>query len=300
LTLLAPGAPSQATGEDRGSVGIFFAQLYDPQRLPSHFGPLVVLRVVEGSPAEKAGVHGGDLVIAVNGLAVGGRDFADILTKEIHGPVGGMLKLTFLRFDGSQSELSLVRAPYPPHLNPASDAFVYRVPGSWAADLRTPFPLPWAPALVYHGFVDLFFSPNFDDTTSAEYHSYLFYMLLEGQHLMSADQLQSFMLEYFRGLAVERGGSYGFTPDISKVSASYKDDSAAARTLGGEPARTLSGTVTIYDTHGKTITLNSEVLITDCRNSKNTIFFFGMSLEPRGGDMWKQIDEIRDTFRCNR
>jgi hypothetical protein len=28
--------------------------------------------------------------------------------------------------------------------------------------------------------------------------------------------------------------------------------------------------------------------------------FFGMSLEPRDGEMWKQIDAVRDTFHCGR
>src|SRR5438045_8258159 len=91
------------------------------------------------------------------------------------------------------------------HANPAADPFVYVVPGSWSADPRTPFPLPWAPTLPYHGFVDLFFSPNFDQTDSPEYHSYVIFMSLEGKQVLSAEQLQSDMLTWFRGLAVERG-----------------------------------------------------------------------------------------------
>ena len=63
--------------------------------------------------------------------------------------------------------------------------------------------------------------------------------------------------------------------------------------------RAISGTETIYDTHGKLITLNSEVrMIAGCGTSNNTVFFFGMSREPRDRDMWKQLDAIRDTFRC--
>ncbi|MFZ3375305.1 MAG: hypothetical protein WA183_07110, partial [Chthoniobacterales bacterium] len=71
--------------------------------------------------------------------------------------------------------------------------------------------------------------------------------------------------------------------------------------FGGTATRAFSGTATIYDTHGKMITLNSEVrMISGCGTSNNTVFFFGMSLEPRDGDMWKQLDAIRDTFRCGR
>ena len=107
------------------------------------------------------------------------------------------------------------------------------------------------------------------------------------------------MLKWFRGLAVERGGANKFTPDLSKVSVTYKEDSAPSPTSGGTATRAFSGTETIYDTHGKLITLNSEVcMISGCGTSNKTVFFFGMSPEPRDGDIWKQLHAIRDTFRC--
>jgi hypothetical protein len=300
LALLTSPASGWAATDDRGAIGISFAQLYDPTRLPSHLGPLVVLQVAEESPAAKSGIHSGDLVIAVNGTPVGGHEFDDLLRNDIHGPVGGTIRLTVLKPDGSQSELALVRTPFPPHKNPASDPFAYAVPGSWDADPRYVFPLPWWPKIPYRGFEDVFFSPNFDYPDTPEYHSFLFFLSLEGAHMMSAEQLQSDMLAYFRGIAEERGRNYDFTPDLSKVSATYKEDSAASPTFGGAPARAFDGTLNIYDTHGKTIALNSEVLISGCGTSNNTFLFVGNSLEPRDGSMWKQIDAIRDTFRCSR
>jgi len=84
------------------------------------------------------------------------------------------------------------------------------------------------------------------------------------------------------------------------VSAAYKEDPAASGTFGGAAARAFSGTVSIWDTHGKVITLNSEAVSTVCPGSNHTAMFFGMSLEPRDGEMWKQVDAIRDTFRCSR
>jgi hypothetical protein len=300
LFLLASPAPWRASADDRGSIGIVFVQLYDPQELPSHLGPLAVMHVVEDSPAAKAGVHCSDFVVAVNGVPVPGRDSSEIMNKDIHGPIGGTVRLTVARFDGSQSEITLVRAPYPAHVNPASDPFVYSVPGSWSTDPRYVFPLPWWPKIPYYGFEDVFFSPNFDQTESPEYHSFLFLLWLEGAHMMSAEQLQSDAIAYFRGIAEERGRNYHFTPDLSKVSATYKEDSAALPAFGGAAARAFSGTLTIYDTHGKVITLNSEVLISGCGTSDHTVLFFGQSLEPRDGEMWKLIDAIRDTFRCSR
>jgi len=300
LTLVVSSAPLRASADDRGMLGIVARQLFSESE-PNHRGVLAVMHVVEDSPAAKAGIHCSDFILAVNGVPVPGREFSDIVNKDINGPVGGTVRLTVARFDGSKSEITLVRTPFPPHTNPPSDPFVYVVPGIWSSDPRTPFPVSWAPTLPYHGFVDLFFSPNFDQTDSPEYHSYVIFMSLEGKQMLSAEQLQSDMVTWYRGLAVQRGEAYKFTPDLSKVSVTYKEDSAPSRTFGGTATRAFSGTATIYDTHGKIITLNSEVrMISGCGTSNNTVFFFGMSLEPRDGDMWKQLDAIRDTFRCSR
>jgi hypothetical protein len=297
--LLATPAAGRASEGEPGAIGIVLRQIF-AERQPNHRGPLAVMHVFEDSPAAKAGIHCSDFIAGVNGVPTPGREISEILKKDIDGPVGGTVRLTVLRFDGSRSEITLVRVPFTPYSSQASDPFAYQVPGSWDTDPRYVFPLPWWPKIPYHGFEDVFFSPNFDYTDTPEYHSFLFFLSLEGTHTMSAEQLQSDMLAYFRGIAEERGRNYDFTPDLSKVSATYKEDSAAPRTYGGAAARAFDGTLTIYDTHGKTITLNSEVLISGCGTTNNTFLFVGNSLEPRDGDMWKQIDAIRDTFKCRR
>jgi hypothetical protein len=298
LLVLASPAPWRASADERGMIGITFRQLFADAQ-PNHRGPLVVLHVLEDSPAAKAGIHCSDFVVAINGTPVPGRDLSEILTKDLQGPVGGTVRLTVSRYDGSQSEITLVRVPYPTHVSQATDPFVYRVPGTWSTDPRYVFPLPWWQKIPYRGFEDVFFSPNFDHTDSPEYHSFLFFLWIEGTHMMSAEQLQSDAVAYFRGIAEERGRNYDFTPDVSKVSATYKEDSATS-TFGGAPARAFSGILTIYDTHGKVIALNSEVRISTCGTPDHTVLFFAQSLEPRDGGMWKELDAIRDTFRCTR
>ncbi|HEY6308734.1 MAG TPA: PDZ domain-containing protein [Candidatus Angelobacter sp.] len=299
LAVSPPILVPQASSDEPGTVGIGLAQLYSDQQ-PNKRGPLVVLKVAEASPGAKAGIQRGDIVIAVNGSPATGRELADINAKDIQGPVGGTLRLTFARLDGSQSEITLTRVPYTPHTNPASDPFVYSVPGNWGMDPRWSFPLPWSPALPYHGVEDLAYAPNFADTNSPEYHSYLFFWWIEGTREFTAGQLQGDMLTYFRGLAEERGKNNGFAPDLSKVSAEYSADPQGRESLGGSPARIFSGTVTIYDTHGKTIKLNSEVVASACPGTGHTAVFFGMSLEPRTAPIWKKLDASRDTFRCSR
>ena len=292
----AQSAPQSARPDNSGTVGIVVRQLFSDSQ-PSHRGPLAVLHVFEDSPAAKAGIRCSDFIIAVNGVATPGRNINDIRSKELTGTVGATVRLTVLRYDSSQSDITVTYAPY---ANPPSDPFTYRVPGDWTTDPRWFFPLPWTSLLSYRGFEDIFFSPEYDETSSQGYHSYLFFWWLEGTPAVGGDQLRSDMVIYFRGLSAQRGRDNGFTPDLSKVSASYAEDAPASRTFGGAPAHAFSGTMTIWDTHGKLIRLHSEVVAAVCPGSNHTAFFFAQSLEPRGGEMWNELDAVRDSFRCTR
>jgi hypothetical protein len=300
LILASPlDAQTSSSSDEPGTVGLGLAQLYSDQQ-PNKRGPLVVLRVAEGSPGAKAGIQRGDMVVAVNGSPAMGHELAEINAKEMQGPVGGAIRFTFARLDGSQSEITLVRVAYTPHTNAADDPFAYAVPGNWGQDPRWSFPLPWSPKLPYRGLEDLFYAPNFASTSSPEYHSYVFIWWIESTREFTAGQLQDDMLMYYRGLAEERGKNYGFTPDLSRIGAEYKVDPQGPQKFGGESARSFTGTVSIYDTHGKIIELNSQVVSCVCPGSGHTAAFFGLSLEPRTAPIWKKLDAIRDSFRCRR
>jgi hypothetical protein len=300
IPMLMPCVPAlavQTPNDEPGTVGVGLAQLYSDQQ-PNKRGPLVVLRVVEGSPGAKAGIQRGDIVVAVNGSPAAGRELDDINAKEIRGPIGGALRLTIARLDGRQSEMTLARVPYTPHTNVPTEPFSYVVPGSWGMDPRWNFPLPWSPKLPYRGVEDLFYAPNFANAGSPEYHSYLFFWWIEGTKEFTAEQLQSDMLAYYRGLAEERGKTYGFTPDLSRITADYKSDAQGASGFGASATKTFTGIVTIYDTHGQIITLNSKVTAGICPGTDHTAAFFGLSREPWTAPIWKKLDAVRDTLRC--
>lgn len=298
MTLVLCTAPSLAD-DDFGTIGIRFEQLYDDAQ-PGKHGPLVVLGVEEGLPGAKGGVQRGDIVFAIDGALVMGRDLDEINRKAIRGAVGSIIRLSFVHLDGSQSEMALTRAPYPPHTNPDSDPFAYSIPGSWRIDPRYDFPLQWAPSIAHHGWEDVAFSLDFDFSDSPEYHSYLFFWWLGGTAPLTAKQLESDMVVYFQGLAEQRGQRNGFKPDPAKVSARYSADATGSQSLSGAPASSFQGMVSIYDPHGKVINLDSEVVTGVCPGSNHTAVFFGMSMQPRQEAIWKRIDAVRDSFRCSR
>jgi hypothetical protein len=88
-------------------------------------------------------------------------------------------------------------------------------------------------------------------------------------------------------------------PDLSKVSAEYCDSDHGPQAFGGPPAKSFNCSVTLYDRHGKVITLNSEVVTSVCR-WQTIQLCFSMSLALRPAALWRQLDAVRDGFKCKR
>jgi carboxyl-terminal processing protease len=79
---------------------------------PGDDGIIEIVRPIDGQPADLAGLQAGDLIIAVDGQPVNGKNFDEVLLL-IRGPEGESVDLTIVR-EGSQEplEFSLVRAEF--------------------------------------------------------------------------------------------------------------------------------------------------------------------------------------------
>lgn len=297
--LLLPLETPVLAAAEPGTIGAGFSQLYSEDQT-NHRGELVVLSVRDGLPAAKAGMLAGDVVTKINGADVAGRVYAELSRKELRGPVGSTLRLTLVRpSTGKTMELELTRVPYPIHENPASDSFHYALPGSWPTE-RYPFPLEFAPTISHKGLEDLAFVPEFGDTLSPQYHSYIFFWWLEGNVPITPDQLRSDLIAYFTGLSKGRAEDAKFAFDSTKITASFKADPGADKSFAASVAQSFFGDVTLYDSYGKVITLHCEVVTSFCKESNHTALFFGLSGLPRTSDIWNQLDNIRDSFQCHR
>jgi carboxyl-terminal processing protease len=82
------------------------------QVVPTIGGELVVLRVVEDSPAAAAGLKPGDFIFRVDDFNLAGSDFREVVSKYLWGEVGSRVTLHYLRpgVEGERS-VSLRRAP---------------------------------------------------------------------------------------------------------------------------------------------------------------------------------------------
>lgn len=101
------------------------------QVVPVEGGGLTVLQVVADSPAARAGLQPGDLIVRVNGQSLKGMDFREVSRKVLWGGPGSPVALIFLRpGEAGMQKVTLIRAelgetPAPPPgvklLRPAED-----------------------------------------------------------------------------------------------------------------------------------------------------------------------------------
>ena len=90
---------SMLEGSFKG-VGIELSQLEN--------GDIQVVSPIPDSPAHKAGVQAGDIILSVNGIDIKGKKIADVQAI-IKGPLGSAVKLNVRHSDGKEIELNMTR-----------------------------------------------------------------------------------------------------------------------------------------------------------------------------------------------
>ena len=69
---------------------------------------LRVATVYKRTPAREAGIQAGEVITAVNGQAIAGKD-ADAVTSQIRGPAGTQVKLTIAGLNGKSRDVTVTR-----------------------------------------------------------------------------------------------------------------------------------------------------------------------------------------------
>lgn len=73
-------------------------------------GRVVIVTPIDGSPAERAGLRPGDVIVAVDGEQVAGMDIEEVVAR-VTGPAGTTVRLTILGDDtGETREVTITRA----------------------------------------------------------------------------------------------------------------------------------------------------------------------------------------------
>lgn len=89
LFLLAPVTSVPAEEQRFGGVGL--------QVVPTITGELVVLNVLEETPASEKGVLPGDLIFQVDDFPLQGSDFGVVVSEHLWGPVDSQVEIFYRR-----------------------------------------------------------------------------------------------------------------------------------------------------------------------------------------------------------
>lgn len=92
---------------------------------------VVILAPMDGSPAQRAGLRPGDIILRVNGVSVDGLSLDQVVTR-ILGPAGSSVRLTILTpKSGATREVHLVRERFP-----LRSVSWHQLPGTAVAHVR--------------------------------------------------------------------------------------------------------------------------------------------------------------------
>src|SRR5439155_16456812 len=86
-----------------------------------------VITPIDGSPAQKAGVLAGDVLLAVNGESIRAVTLEDVMNK-IKGPLGSEVRLKVRHLTGEEVELTMTRQEI---VMPVIKGYVRRPDNTW-------------------------------------------------------------------------------------------------------------------------------------------------------------------------
>ena len=91
-------------------------------------------------------------------------------------------------------------------------------PSEWRFE-HISFPLDFAPNINWKGFEELRFSPSMFKKKSTEYFTYYFALQIEGKKKLTAQDLETFLTQYYRGLSKAVNKNNKFKIDYSNITA---------------------------------------------------------------------------------
>ena len=87
---------AQATEDKFGGLGLRVSQIYDPDT-EDHMGPLVIIEVIDGTPASKSGIQRGDIITHIDGEPTQGKTFRYLILEKLRGKIGSAADIAIER-----------------------------------------------------------------------------------------------------------------------------------------------------------------------------------------------------------
>lgn len=167
-----------------------------------------------------------------------------------------------------------------------------KTPPNWRFE-RIDFPLPFAPELEYEGFEELRFAPGMFDAKSKTYFTYIFAIKITSDVSIDAKLLKSFLETYFRGLCRTVAKETDFKIDVSKISATVREDHYEAL-----DSSHFTVTLDSFDPFvtGEAIKLRLELVVVEKAGNDHRIFA-AVSPKPAESSVWKLLRKLKKQFQ---
>jgi carboxyl-terminal processing protease len=79
-----------------GGLGLKVSQIYNPDT-EDHLGPLVVIGLLDETPASKSGIQRGDIITHIDGESTEGKTFRYLILEKLRGEVGSQTDIAIER-----------------------------------------------------------------------------------------------------------------------------------------------------------------------------------------------------------
>lgn len=167
-------------------------------------------------------------------------------------------------------------------------------PKGWGTE-HFQVPVDFAPEIRYKGVEDIRFAPGWGDSTSAEHWSYAFLWWLKDKPVVNAATLNTYLTAYYNGL-VKRNVIGRRIPAEKQVPTVV--DIKKVKTLEGD-VETYGGTIRMLNYMvQRPIVLHCTIHVSNCESQQRTALFFEISPQQASHAIWKQMDGLWSSFRC--
>lgn len=160
------------------------------------------------------------------------------------------------------------------------------MPENWKFE-RIDFPLGFAPDIDFEGFEELRFSPGIFTTTSPDYFTYIFTMMIKNKRELTSSELESMLLSYYRGLGAAVAEQKEALTDTTKITVAVRAKS------GGDKSgnRRFSASVHFIDyfTDGREIDLHMEIELLSHTATNDLVLFALVSPQQPDSSFWKEL-----------
>jgi hypothetical protein len=162
-------------------------------------------------------------------------------------------------------------------------------PATWEFE-RFALPPVFAPAFPYKGAEELRFAPGMFKKEAGDYFSYAFAAQLDSVSSFSKDDLQNYLLTYFKGLCMATARDRKLVIDDTKIAVSIEKK----KSMSNIYKASLDVFGVFAD--GSPVKLNAEIeVIKDSRYNKFYLLFIASPRE-KTDPVWKDLYKIRQDF----